>query len=63
MLTGMPLLLAPGARVTRGGHHRKHVCCLAMDVYWYRVLLLVLPSNGLLTQNRSPQEGVYRAVA
>jgi hypothetical protein len=46
----------------RGGLHRKHMHCLTMDVYYCRVLLYVLLSNGLITKNLSLREGFYRAV-
>jgi hypothetical protein len=59
--------VSTGARVTviypRGGHHRKHVHCLAMDVYFCRVLFYALPDNKLFTKNLFSREGVYRAVA
>jgi hypothetical protein len=35
---------------------------LAIDVHYCRVLLYVLPNNGLFTKILSPRDGVYRAV-
>jgi hypothetical protein len=47
-----------------GWPHRKRVHCLAMDVLYCSVFVgTCLHSNGLLTKNLSPREGVYQTVA
>jgi hypothetical protein len=47
----------------RGGLHRKYVHWLGMDVYYCRIFLVALPSNGLFAKNLPPWAGAYRTVA
>jgi hypothetical protein len=62
---GFSLSSRPGflVRKPRVGPHGKHIHCLAMAIYYCRVFLYALPSNGLFAKNLSPRWGVHRGVA